>query len=82
MGQSVLATSGEVVFSSISISMVSGGDLVMGREIRLGALIFVADDSTWLQEAPLDVEALLARGSAHFRESSCGVLLRQSSSPY
>ena len=38
--------------------MVSGGVLVEGREIRLGALTFVADDSAWLQEAPLDVDAL------------------------
>ena len=38
--------------------MVSDGEMVEGREIRLGALVFVADDSAWLQEAPLDVEAL------------------------
>ena len=50
-----------------------------GREIRLGALIFVADDSAWLQEAPLDVEALLVRGATHFRACVRGVLLRQPS---
>jgi len=82
VGQSVLATSGEVAFSSIFISMVSGGGLVVGREFRLGALTFVADDFAWLQEAPLNVEALPARGSSHFRAISCGVLLRQPSSPY
>ena len=82
MGQSVLATSGKVAFSSTFISMVLGGDLVMGREFRLGALIFIADDSAWLQEAPLDVEALPAHGSAHFHASSCSVLLRQPSSSY
>ena len=38
--------------------MVSDGALVEGREIRLGALVFIADDSAWLQEAPLDVDAL------------------------
>ena len=38
--------------------MVSAGRLVEGREIRLGALVFTADDSTWLQEAPLNVDAL------------------------
>ena len=32
--------------------MVSGGGLAEGREIRLGALVFIADDSAWLQEAP------------------------------
>ena len=76
MGQSVLATSGEVAFSLIFINMVSSGGLVMGREFRLGALTFIADDSAWLQEAPLDVEALPIRGSSHFRASACGVLLR------
>ena len=52
LGKSFLATSGEVAFSPIFINMVSGGGLVMGREFRLGALTFVADDSAWLQEAP------------------------------
>ena len=47
--------------------MVSGGVLVEGREIRLGALVFIADDSAWLQEAPLDIAALLVRGATHYR---------------
>ena len=47
--------------------MVSGGALVEGREIRLGALAFIADDSAWLQEAPLDIDALPFRGATHFR---------------
>ena len=47
-----------------------------GREIRLGALVFVADDSAWLQEAPLDVEALPVRGATHFR--ACVRLLQPS----
>jgi hypothetical protein len=55
---------------------------MLGREIRLGAFTFIADDSAWLQEAPLDVEALPIRGVTHFRASSCGVLLRQPSTPY
>ena len=42
--------------------MVFGGVLVEGREIRLGTLTFIADDSAWLQEAPLNVEALPIRG--------------------
>ena len=29
-----------------------------GREIHLGTLTFIADDSAWLQEAPLDIDAL------------------------
>ena len=55
--------------------MVSGGVLVEGREIRLGALTFVADDSAWLQEAPLDVDELPVRGATHFRACVRGVLL-------
>ena len=62
--------------------MVVAGVLVEGREIRLGALTFVADDSAWLQEAPLDVDALPVRGATHFRACVRGVLLRQPSTPY
>ena len=40
--------------------------MVEGREIRLGAVTFVADDSAWLQEAPLDVDALPVRGVTNF----------------
>ena len=62
--------------------MVSAGRLVEGREIRLSVLIFVADDSAWLQEAPLDVEALPVRGATHFRACIRGVLLWQPSTQY
>ena len=53
-----------------------------GREIHFGALVFIADDSAWLQEAPLDVEALPVRGATHFRACVRGVLLRQLSTKY
>ena len=62
--------------------MVSGGVLVGGREIRLGVLTFVADDSAWLQEAPLDVDALPVCGAMHFRACDRGVLQRQPSTHY
>ncbi|SPT18971.1 unnamed protein product [Triticum aestivum] len=62
--------------------MVSGGGLAEGRKIRLGALVFVADDSAWLQEAPLDVETLPVCGATHFRACVRGVLLRQPSTQY
>ena len=62
--------------------MVAGGVLVEGREIRLGVLTFIADDSAWLQEAPLDIDSLPVRGATHFRACVCGVLLRQPSTPY
>ena len=67
---------GEVAIFPIPINMVSGRGLAEGGEIRLGALVFVADDSSWLQEAPLDVEALPIRGVTHFRACIRGVLLR------
>src|SRR3954467_5743460 len=59
--------------------MFSSGVMVESREIRLGALSFIVDDSDWLQEAPLNVDALPARGATHFR--AC-VLLRQPSTQY
>ena len=62
--------------------MVSGGGLAEGREIRLGALVFVADDSASLQETPLDIEALPVRGATHFRACVRGVLLRQPLTQY
>ena len=54
----------------------------MGREIHLDALVFITDDSAWLQEAPLDVEALPVYGAGHFCVSACGVLLCQPSTQY
>src|SRR3954466_8345342 len=62
--------------------MFSSGVMVESREIRLGALSFVVDNSAWLQEAPLDVDALPARGATHFRACVRSVLLRQSSTQY
>src|SRR3954464_273504 len=62
--------------------MVLGRGLAEGREIRLGALVFVTDDSAWLQEAPLDVVALPVHGATHFRICVHGVLLRQPSTQY
>ena len=62
--------------------MVAAGVLVEGREIRLGALTFIANDSAWLQEAPLDIDALPVRSAMHFRACVRGVLLRQPSTPY
>ena len=62
--------------------MVSAGVLVEGQEVRLGTLAFIADDSAWLQEAPLDVDALPVHGATHFRACVRGVLLRQPSTQY
>ena len=62
--------------------MVSAGGLFEGREIRLGALVFITDDSVWLLEAPLYVDALPVRGATQFRACVRGVLLRQLSTQY
>ena len=53
----------------------------MGHEILFGALSFIVDDSTWLRDAPLDVEALPRRGATHFRAGARGILLLQQSAP-
>ncbi len=47
--------------------MSSGGGSSMGHQIFFGALSFIVDDSAWLRDAPLDVEALPRRGATHFR---------------
>ena len=78
----VLAIFGEVAIVPIAFILVSGGVLVEGREIRLGALTFIADDSAWLQEALLDIDVLPVRGATHFRACVRGVLLRQLSTLY
>ena len=62
--------------------MVSGGGLALGHEILLGMLVFIADDSAWLQAAPLDVETLPIRGATHFRACVRGVLLQQPLTKY
>ncbi|KAI4997097.1 hypothetical protein ZWY2020_052439 [Hordeum vulgare] len=61
--------------------MSFGGDLCMGHDILFGALSFIVNDSAWLRDAPLDVEALPSRGATHFRAGARGVLLLQQSAP-
>ncbi|KAI5002795.1 hypothetical protein ZWY2020_027445 [Hordeum vulgare] len=53
----------------------------MGHEILFGALSFIVDDSAWLRDAPLDVEALPRRGATLFRVGARGILLLQQSAP-
>jgi len=53
----------------------------MGHEILFGALSFIVDDSAWLRDAPLDVEALPSRGATHFRAGAHGILLLQQLAP-
>ena len=73
---------GEVAIFPIPFIMVPGGGLAKGCEIHLGALVFVADDSAWLQEAPLDVDAFPVRGATHFCACIRGALPRQPSTQY
>ena len=44
--------------------------MLVGDEIHLKALSFITDDSAWLREAPLDVEALPVCGALHLHVSS------------
>ena len=49
----------------------------MRHEILFDALSFIVDDSAWLRDAPLEVEALPYRRATHFRAGARGVLLLQ-----
>ena len=53
----------------------------MGHQIFFGALSFIVDDSAWLRDAPLNVEALPRRGATHFRAGARDILLLQQSAP-
>ncbi|KAI4995330.1 hypothetical protein ZWY2020_035233 [Hordeum vulgare] len=53
----------------------------MGHEILFGTLSFIVDDSAWLQDTSLDVEALPGRGATHFRAGARDILLLQQSAP-
>ncbi|KAI5019349.1 hypothetical protein ZWY2020_044237 [Hordeum vulgare] len=53
----------------------------MGHEILFGALSFIVDDSAWLRDAPLDVEALPSHGATHFCAGARSILLLQQSAP-
>ena len=53
----------------------------MGHQIFFDALPFTVDDSAWLRDAPLYVEALPRRGATHFRAGARGILLLQQSAP-
>ena len=66
----------------VSFITVSGRVLVEDHEICLGTLTFIADDSAWLQEAPLDIDTLPVHGATHFGACVCGALLRQPSTQY
>src|ERR1041385_7835842 len=59
---------------SSSSSSVRGPELIVGEVFRFGSLAFVADDSAWLADSPLQAQLLPLRGSVHFRADESGAL--------
>ena len=60
-----------------SSSSTCGPQLVRGEIFFFGSLAFVADDSAWLADAPLQAQLLPSRGSVHFRADESGALRLQ-----
>src|SRR4051812_32273173 len=60
-----------MAFSSSSSSN-RGPELVHGEIVFFGSLDFVADDSAWLADSPLQEQLLPSRGSVHFRDDGSG----------
>src|ERR1043165_6820734 len=48
--------------------------LVLDETFFFGSLAFVADDSAWLADAPLQAQLLPSRGSVHFQADGLGAL--------
>src|SRR3954466_7799670 len=65
-----------MAFSSSS-SSTRGPEHVRGEMFFFGSLTFVADDSAWLAESPLQAQLLPPRGSVHFRVDGSGALRLQ-----
>src|SRR3954467_14964672 len=60
-----------------SSSSTRGPQLVHGESFLFGSLAFVADDSAWLADSPLQAQLLPSRGSVHFRADGSGALRLQ-----
>src|SRR4051812_22981133 len=60
-----------------SSSSTRGPELIRGEMFFFGSLAFVADDSAWLADAPLQLQLLPSRGSVHFRANESGALRLQ-----
>src|ERR1043165_347900 len=61
----------------VSSSSTCGPRLVLGEKFFFGSLSFVADDSAWLADAPLQAQLLPSRGSVHFQADESGALRLQ-----
>src|SRR3954462_10096240 len=60
-----------------SASSTCGPQLVPGEMFFFGSLAFMADDSAWLADSPLQAQLLPSRGSVHFRADESGALRLQ-----
>src|SRR3954467_10425998 len=60
-----------------SASSTCGPQLVHGEMFFFGSLAFMADDSAWLADSPLQAQLLPSRGSVHFRADESGALRLQ-----
>src|SRR3954470_23279792 len=60
-----------------SASSTCGRELVHGEMFFFGSLAFMADDSAWLGDWPLQEQLLPSRGSVHFRADESGALRLQ-----
>src|SRR4051812_8689836 len=67
-----------MAFSSSS-SSICGSELIVGEIFCFGSLAFIADDSAWLADSPLQAQLLPSRGSSHFRANEWGALRLQPS---
>src|ERR1041385_7329494 len=65
-----------MAFSS-SFSSTRGSELIVGEVFCFGSLAFIADDSAWLEDSPLQAQLLPSRGSVHFRADESGALRLQ-----
>src|ERR1041384_5071887 len=55
-----------------SSSSIRDPELICGETFFFGSLAFMADDSAWLADAPLQVQLLPSKGSVHFRADKSG----------
>src|SRR3954470_14224860 len=60
-----------------SASSTCGRQLVPGEMFFFGSFAFMADDSAWLADSPLQAQLLPSRGSVHFRADESGALRLQ-----
>src|ERR1041385_4162554 len=60
-----------------SFSSTRGSELIVGEVFYFGSLAFIADNSAWLADSPLQAQLLPSRGSVHFRAGESGALCLQ-----